>query len=765
MRNPLIFAAFLLAAACSAPQAGELELRFTEPAQMWEETLPLGNGRLGAMPDGGTVRETIVLNEESMWSGCEQNVLNPEAAKWLPAIRQKLLEGRNLEAQDLMYEHFTCVGGGGTSPRYGSYQTLGALVLDYGGSLETGGGYSRSLDLRNAVAHTDGPTVNREYFVSIPDDVIAVHLSSAQPLQFSLALTRAENAESSPTPDGGAEMSGQLPSGNPEVEGVKFYARAQVLQPSDREATILVCAATDYDGTDPHSRVDSTLSAAAKYTYRDLKNRHTAAHRALFDRVSVEVGRRENGRIQSVDSAALYLQYGRYLLIGSTARATLPPNLQGIWADGCGTPWNGDYHLNINVQMNHWPAQPGNLPEADIPMTRYVKGLVPSGEETARAFYDAPGWTANVLANVWHFTAPAEDPSWGASLTGGAWAALQLWEHWLFTRDREYLSEVWPVLHGAAEFLCANLFEWTDGHLVTGPSTSPENGFIRDGRICYVCAGPVMDTQICRELFGAVLQASRELGIEPDEDIADALQLLEPMKVAPGGYLQEWLEDYEEMDVHHRHVSHLFGLYPGTSICTPELKDAARATLERRGDEGTGWSRAWKICFWARLGDGNRAYKLFHSLMSPVRTFRKEPNQWGETTGFTGSGAGTLPNLFCAHPPFQIDGNLGGSAGLMEMLLQSHETVAREGFDEPLRVISLLPAIPDAWPDGRYSGLMARGGISVGCEGHGTEASTTLTPVAPGSGSEAYVLRWPDGFEQIVTPGGKPMKIRHGLSK
>ena len=747
----LVLALPLLLAACSAHSVNDsLKLEFDSPAGMWEETLPLGNGRLGAMPDGGPWSEKVVLNEESMWSGCEQDVLNPEAAQWLPEIRSKLLEGDNMAAQRLMYEHFTCKGGGGTDPRYGSYQTLGSIQLNYRPHTGIYTDYRRKLSLRGAVATTefnDGDAhILRECLVSIPDDVVAMRLRDDKGGFLSLRLHRDENAEYS-AEDGIITMRGTLPSGGAEP-GINYVCKALVycngrlhteadsIRIEDATQTIvLATAATSYNCPDPEARVDSILAAASKRPFERIKSRHADAHSALFDRVQVELP----------DTAALYLQYGRYLLIGSTARATLPPNLQGIWADGCGTPWNGDYHLNINVQMNHWPAQIGNLPEADLQLTDYVTGLVPSGEKTARAFYDAPGWTANVLANVWHFTAPAEDPSWGASLTGGAWAALQLWEHYRFTMDRDYLERVYPTLRGAAEFLQANLFEWTDGSLVTGPSTSPENGFVTPEGICYVCAGPVMDTQICREIFGAVVEASQTLGV--DAEFAGSLQesasRLPEMKVSPQGYLQEWMEDYTEMDVHHRHVSHLFGLYPGNSIDTPELKEAARQSLERRGDEGTGWSRAWKICFWARLGDGNRAYKLFRSLLNPVRSYRQAPNQWGETTGFTGSG--TLPNLFCAHPPFQIDGNFGGSAGLMEMLLQSHEK----------GVVSVLPAIPDEWDKGSFKGLKARGDITVGCRWEGGRATVTLRCPA----SRTVTLRCLGTERSVTLEENKEIKI------
>ena len=703
-----------------------LDITFQTPAQMWEETLPLGNGRLGAMPDGGIQKERLVLNEETMWSGCEWDASNPDAKEYIDKIREKLLQGDNLGAEELTLKHFTCLGGGSSNPRYGSYQTLGELEIDFsqtvGDSLYSD--YQRLLSLDNAIASTSfvfdyknqKARFNREYFVSLPSNVIVIKLETENaPLKFSMKFSRKERAEYLNT-DSVAFMKGILDSGDPAIEGVKFYAKAQVIRQSENKAFILISAATDYkkiienkvhnDFATIRQSVDKYISEAVFKGYDSLKQAHIAEYKKYFNRLEFYVD-------NPSDSAALYLQFGRYLFISSSYNAVLPPNLQGIWADAIHTAWNGDYHLNINVQMNHWLMEPGNLSDLSEPITKYVEGLVPSGEKTAETFYGTIGWTGHVLANAWHFTAPSEDPSWGATFTGGAWLALQLWEHYLFTKDVAYLKRVYPVLKGSAEFLRANLFEFSDGCLVTGPSTSPENAFLKDGKRCCVCAGPTMDTQICQEIFSAVEQASKALNI--DENYATLLnktrQRLEPMKIASDGRLQEWLEDYPEIEVNHRHVSHLFGLYPGTTINTPELCEAARKTLEKRGDEGTGWSRAWKINFWARLGDGNHAYKLFKNLLTPVKTFISEPDEWGNVVSYTGSGAGTLPNMFCSHPPFQIDGNFGGSAGIMEMLLQSHEVKA-----DGTRVIKVLPAIPDCWQSGYFKGLKARGGITVDCK-------------------------------------------------
>ncbi|MCQ2974570.1 MAG: glycoside hydrolase family 95 protein [Bacteroidales bacterium] len=708
----------------------DLYLTFNSPAQMWEECIPLGNGRLGAMSDGKYDIETIYLNEETMWSGSEWDPSNKEALEHLSEIRQKLIEGKYLEAQELTQKYFICSGNGGCNPQYGCYQALAQFKIDYSkmNIKVENNKYKRILNMSNAVEksvlETNNDSLQREYFVSIPNNVIVIKIKTSKtPIDIKCNFVRDENFETNYT-DTTLIIKGTLNSGNKEKEGVKYFCKAKISKISDTETIIYISASTNYkdiienqsvtDYKKIENEVEKCINQAQQLNYNELKQKHITEHKKYFDRVKLELRKTTNENQEMVDSATLYLQYGRYLLIASSINATLPPNLQGIWADKIYTAWNGDYHLNINVEMNHWPMEIGNLSDLNEPITKYTERLAKSGEKTAKDFYGTEGWTGHVLANAWYFSAPAENPTWGSSFTGGAWIALQLWEHYQFTNDKEYLKRVYPILKGAAKFLQQNLFTLPqNGYLITGPSTSPENAYLFNGKRCNVCAGPTMDIQICKEIFNVVIKASEILNIDQENSLLlkNTIEKLPPMQISEKGYLQEWMEDYEEIELQHRHVSHLFGLYPGTTINSPELYEASKQTLLRRGDGGTGWSRAWKINFWARLLDGNHAYKIFQNLITPVKSYYGENKEGENSIKYSGEGAGTFPNLFCSHPPFQIDGNFGGSAGLMEMLLQSHQ-VKEDGT----RIIRLLPAIPEEWSSGYFEGLKARGNITVSCK-------------------------------------------------
>jgi len=745
LRHIILFLT-LCTVSCSAVQnrtdPGHV-LWYDAPASAWEQTLPLGNGRLGMMPDGGIGKERIILNEISMWSGSEADYANPDAAESLSEIRELLVLGRNAEAQEVMYERFVPrkPSDGGT---YGGYQVLGELVLDHmypsdtaGPEDGTGTGYQRRLDLRTATAFTEfsknGVFYSRKYHVDRIADVMTIEITSSgnAGVCFDLHLGRKQNACLEVTDDGWLRISGELDSGQEGVPGVRFSAYAavvtkgrnaaagdNVISVRDAEkAWILVSAATSFFEGDRYDEAarEKLEAVISKSGFRRMYRKSVSDHKELYERAAISLGdtsdisglptdrRLERYAEGKTDNAlaALYYHYGRYLLISSTREGSLPPNLQGLWADTYQTPWNGDYHTNINVQMNHWIAEPGNLSELHLPLTELVLKMMPSGCRTARDFYgpQAQGWVQHMMTNVWNFTAPGEHPSWGATNTGGAWLCAHLWEHYLYSGDKEYLRRVYPALEGASRFFLSTMFhEKKNGYLVTGPTSSPENSFLMDGKAVSICMGPTMDNQLVRELFTNTIAAAEALDLQGSgliDSLSTAIPQLAPHRISKEGYLMEWLEDYEETDRHHRHVSHLYGLHPGNQISpelTPELAEACRVTLNRRGDEATGWSRAWKINFWARLGDGDRALRLFRSLLYPAVQDGK-PSQHI---------SGTYPNLFCSHPPFQIDGNFGGAAGISEMLIQSHE-----GF------INILPALPAEWQEGELHGFQVRGGATV----------------------------------------------------